>query len=113
MPGYRFFKSADKAQDSIWVYTLQQHGKTQATQYIKGLHKHLAALAARKKPWRHLPAHLQIRQSIGLIYISKYESHYIFFRELPERNIGVLSLLHEKMDMPSQIAAILKLPEEP
>jgi plasmid stabilization system protein ParE len=32
-------------------------------------------------------------------YFSRYERHYLFFRTLDNGDLGVMSILHEKMDM--------------
>jgi toxin ParE1/3/4 len=36
-------------------------------------------------------------------YFSRYERHYLFFRELPSGKIGVMAILHERMDIPVRL----------
>jgi toxin ParE1/3/4 len=101
---YRFFKTADAAQDEIWDYTCDKWGEDQAKKYINGLHKHIAEFADKKKPWKPLPQKLVVPSDLETkVYFSQYESHYIFFRELSDGKIGIMSILHEKMDMPVRL----------
>lgn len=109
MVKYRFYPNADAAQDRIWRDTAERWGQTQAIAYIHGLHAHLEKLAQTKSLWRKLS------QSVGKqpnfvreTYFSRYEHHLIFFRELSDGSIGVMSILHEKMDVPSRLARELR-----
>lgn len=104
MAGYRFFATADRRQDEIWEYTCKQWGENQAKQYIQGLHDHLQKLADKKIPWRPLPAGLVLPSDLDIsIFFSRYEKHYIFFRELSRNAIGVLSILHGAMQIPVRL----------
>ncbi len=48
---------------------------------------------------------------MGRIYVSRYRRHYLFFREFDSGNIGVMSILHERMDVPARLAEeLVKLP---
>jgi len=105
---YRFFKTADAVQDEIWDYTCEQWGEEQAKKYINGLHKYIAELADKKTPWKSLPQKLVVPSDLKIkVYFSQYENHYIFFRELPDGKIGVMSILHKKMDLPVRLASDL------
>lgn len=37
------------------------------------------------------------------IFFVKHAHHFIFFKELPLGEIGVISVLHESMDIPSRL----------
>ena len=109
MPEYLFFPPADEAQDKIWRYTVDRWGKDQAVKYITELHDHLYDLASQKKKWRILPDSLVVPPDLDIsVYFSLYRHHYIFFRELEPHKIGILSILHEKMDIPLRLADDLK-----
>lgn len=113
MATYLFFPPADQAQDDIWHYTLEEWGQKQAEKYITGLHNHLQALSTKKKPWRNLPDTLVIPPDLKTrAYFSKYEHHYIFFRELSDGKIGVMSILHEKSDLPVRLRKDLQKIED-
>ena len=108
MSEYLFFPSADKAQDDIWAYTFKRWGESQAEKYIIGLHDHLQALVEKKKIWTLLPNSLVIPPDLDChAYFSKYEYHYVFFKELLKKRIGVMSILHESMDIPVRLLSDL------
>ncbi len=117
MAGYRFFPAADKRQDEIWRYTHEQWGEDQAKKYIRGLHDHLQKLANKDIPWHPLPTGLLVPSDLNLsIFFSRYEKHYVFFRELSSNDIGVISILHGAMQIPvrlnEDLERILKKEEE-
>ncbi|MGN8171644.1 type II toxin-antitoxin system RelE/ParE family toxin [Agrobacterium cavarae] len=100
MPVYRFYAPADAAQDKIWRDTVEQWGEAQAESYLRGLHAHLHRLCDNRLLWRRLPQRLAVPSDIKReAYFSRYERHYLFFRTLDNGDLGVMSILHEKMDM--------------
>ena len=106
---YLFFPPADKSQDDIWRYSCGAWGEKQAEKYIIGLHHHLQLLSEKKEIWRALPANLVVPQDLDLkVYFSQYEHHYLFFRELSIGAIGVMTILHEKSDMPVRLCEDLR-----
>jgi len=110
MADYLFFPPADKAQDDIWGYTQDTWGRAQAEKSIRGLHAHLQQLADKQKHWRRLPNKLIVPADLDAVaYFSKYQSHYIFFRALSNATIGIMSILHEKTDLPVRLASDLKM----
>ena len=94
----------DKQQDDIWSYTYKTWGEKQAENYIKGLHQHLKMLIAHKSMWRQISALFMptLTQKIP-VYFNHYQRHYIFFRELPNGDLGVMSILHDSMDIPVRL----------
>jgi plasmid stabilization system protein ParE len=104
MSGYKFFSAADKSQDEIWACTLENFGQKQAEKYIINLHKHLQETSQDKANWKKLPANLAnpLRPDIQL-YVTKYEKHYVFFRELSGGAMGIISILHEAMEIPVRL----------
>lgn len=104
MADYRFSPSADKRQDEIWEYTSEQWGENQAKKYLQSLHNHLQRLANKEIPWQLLPTHQLVPPDLNLaIFFSRYEKHYIFFRELSNNDIGVISILHGAMQIPVRL----------
>ncbi|MBL4774647.1 MAG: type II toxin-antitoxin system RelE/ParE family toxin [Mariprofundus sp.] len=109
MPSYLFFPSADEAQDAIWRYSCEAWGEKQAEKYIQGMHLHLQLLCEKKKLWKPLPASLVIPSDLKLeAYFTRYEHHYLFFRELSAGKIGVMAILHERSDMPVRLCDDLR-----
>jgi toxin ParE1/3/4 len=104
MATYRFYPRADAAQDKIWRDTVDTWGEPQAVAYITGLHAHLQRLCEDPMTWRRLPQALAVPADIKRkAYFSRYERHYLFFRELDNGDLGVMSILHERMDVPVRL----------
>lgn len=100
MPGYRFYATADAAQDKIWRDTVAKWGEAQAVTYIEGLHARLQLLSEDPILWRRLPRKLAVPADVKReAYFSRYEHHYLIFRVLDNGDLGVMSILHERMDM--------------
>ncbi len=109
MAGFLFYPPADNAQDRIWQETVEKWGEEQAVRYIRGLHAHLQNLSETPTLWRKLPGNLAVPADLKLdAYFSHYERHYVFFRKLSGDRIGVLSLLHDRMDVPVRLAEDLR-----
>jgi toxin ParE1/3/4 len=104
MSRYLFHPIADAEQDEIFRSTRERWGKRQAETYIHGLHAHLALVAASRGLWRALPNRMGIRiRSDIAIYVSRYERHYIFLRDLPSGAMGILRLMDVRRDMPKKL----------
>ena len=104
MAGYVFYPTADAAQDRIWTDTVARWSEEQAVIYIRGLHAHLQRLSTTPSLWRRLPNNLVTPRDLHIeAYFSRYERHYLFFRPLPSGKIGVMSILHERMDLPARL----------
>ncbi|KQW31413.1 hypothetical protein ASE36_03940 [Rhizobium sp. Root274] len=75
---------------------------------IYELHAHLELMAGSQGLWRALPNRLGILiRSEVVIYVSRYQRHYIFFRELTSDAIGILRLIDVRRDMPKKLRADL------
>lgn len=104
MSAYRFYPTADIRQDEIWDHTLSEWGEQQAEKYIVDLHSHLCKLADSKLLWHDLPTKLVVPNDLSFsVYFSHYKKHYIFFRELSDGMIGIMTILHETMDIPVRL----------
>ena len=104
MVSYRFYPRADAAQDKIWRDTVTKWNEQQAVTYITGLHRHLQRLCDDRALWRRLPQRLAVPVDIKReAYFSRYERHYVFFRVLDNGDLGVMSILHDRMDLPVRL----------
>jgi plasmid stabilization system protein ParE len=104
MPGSRFYARADAAQDKIWADTVERWGEAQAVTYIQGLHAHLQRFTENRLLWRRLPQRLAVPPDISReTFFSHYEHQYLFFRILDNGDLGVMSILHERMDLPVRL----------
>jgi len=100
MVTYRFYPRADAAQDKMWRDTFEAWGEKQADANILGLHGHLQRLCENRMIWRQLPQRLTVPADIRRkAYFGRYEHHYVFFRELDNSDIGIMSVLHERIDL--------------
>lgn len=105
MAGYLFYHTADSAQDRIWRDTMKLWGEDQAETYIIGLHQHIEKLSKHKALWRRLPLNLTVPSDLEMeVWFSRYAHHYIIFRQLADGRIGIITILHEKMDLPVRLA---------
>jgi plasmid stabilization system protein ParE len=105
MVAYRFYPRADAAQDKIWHDTVERWGEPQAVTYITALHAHLKRLCESEALWRQLPKKLAVPADVKReAYFSRYEHHYLFFRQLDNGDLGVMGILHARMDVPVRLA---------
>jgi toxin ParE1/3/4 len=105
MAGYVFHPRANLQQDSIWKDTVEKWGEKQAIAYIDGLHAHLQRLSETRALWRPLPSNLVVPSDLKIqVYCSRFERHYVLFRELPSGKLGVMSILHDRMDLPARLS---------
>lgn len=96
MSNYVIFKPADETLDEVWHYSFENWGEKQAEKYIEGLFATMQKAATREILWR------KIREQTFLdAYFVKYQRHYIFFRELEDDLIGIISIIHERRDIVS------------
>jgi toxin ParE1/3/4 len=95
---YRFFPAADKRQDEIWEYTLGKWGERKAVEYIRGMHDAVSKAAENPQVWRSIE-----RKGFERIFYIRYEKHFIFFRLLSGGVLGLISILHERMDIPARL----------
>jgi plasmid stabilization system protein ParE len=100
MARYLFYPSADASQDRIWRETVEKWGDAQAEVYMTGLHRHLQKICETRSLWRRLPQQLVVPQDLEApAYFIRYRHHDVFFRELSGSRIGIMSILHERMDL--------------
>jgi len=88
----------------IWDYTLEAWGERQADNYVRGLIACIHSLENERNRWRavrdkHLPG----------VWFVRYEHHFVFFRELSGGVVGVITVLHENMDLPNRLREDQKL----
>lgn len=92
MSGFRVQAAALVRLEDIYRYTLEQWGETQADRYVQGLFDQFSAIAARQVPWRPVPAEFGVKG-----FVVRYGRHLIYWRELAGGEVGVVTVLHERM----------------
>ena len=92
MTSCRLSPLADQRLDEIYLYTLGQWGDAQAQAYVQNLFEKFEAIAARQAAWRSIPAEFEVGG-----YFCRHEHHFIYWRELDDGVIGIVTILHERM----------------
>ena len=92
MTAFRVQRAAGHRLDQIYLYTRETWGEAQADRYIGGLFERFEAIAARRFPWRPVPAEFGVDG-----YVGRYEKHFIYWKVLDDGEIGIVTVLHERM----------------
>ena len=90
--------SAKKRLLEIWQYTASKWGEPQAHRYTRDLIAAIQGVASQPTLWRKYP-----RKKIEAVFFIQHAHHYIFFRQLGNEVIGVMTILHESMDIPTRL----------
>ena len=94
----RILPAAEERLIQIWDYTLEQWNEAQADAYIHALVEAAQKIPEQRRHWRRVP-----HKSLRGVWFVRFQHHYVFFRELKDGVIGVISILHEKMDIPARL----------
>ena len=94
----RIYPSAQSRLHEIWDYTERTWGEKQANAYIRSLITAVNQVRAERRRWRPLRD-----RSLPGVYFIRHRHHYVFFRELSDGTLGVISILHENMDIPARL----------
>jgi toxin ParE1/3/4 len=78
--------------DDIYRYTRDRSGDVQAETYITGLFAALDKITAHGVVSKPIPAELGVEG-----YFFRYERHFIYWRHLSNGDIGIVTILHERM----------------
>ncbi len=81
----------------IWDYTERTWGGEQADRYVEELFVELDRIAESRHRWKGVK-----RPGFAGVFFARYRHHFIFFRDLEDR-LGVLTVLHESMDIPARL----------
>lgn len=92
MSKYLVLKSAKHRLDEIYQYTLEAWSEQQADAYINGLFTTFERIVDKDIVWRTIPAEFGVSG-----YFTIYSKHYIYWKELKSGQIGIVSILHERM----------------
>jgi plasmid stabilization system protein ParE len=78
--------------DDIYQYTQNRWGKPQADKYIKGLFAAFDRIASHGVLSKPVPADFGVA---GFFF--RYERHFVYWRYLSDGDIGIVTVLHERM----------------
>jgi toxin ParE1/3/4 len=100
----RIFAPAERRLLEIWDYTWDKWGEKQADAYVRTLIESLHALGGQQHLWRPVGD-----KALGGLWVVRHKHHDIFFRQLSGGGIGVITILHENMDLPARLKENNKL----
>ncbi len=106
MSEYLLYPRAKRELEDIWFSTKERWGEQQANNYIYELDARIQKAAVKQIPWRKLPG--QVHLTGTNIFQIHYKRRYIFFKELKNGKIGVMTVLHDAMDIPHRLRSALK-----
>ena len=92
MPAIRIQEAASLRLDDIYRYTRDRWGEEQAENYITGLFEAFDKIATRGVASRPVPAEFGVE---GFFF--RYQHHFVYWRYLANGDIGIVTILHERM----------------
>lgn len=92
MTSFKVQDGASHRLDQIYAHTRDAWGEAQAQRYIRDLFERFEAIAARRFPWRPIPAEFGVDG-----YVCRYEKHFIHWKLLSDGGVGIVTVLHERM----------------
>lgn len=88
----RIQEAASLRLDEIYRYTQDKWGEAQADIYITGLFDSFNKIQTNEVLSRSIPAEFGVN---GFYF--RYERHFVYWRKLSNGDIGIVSVLHERM----------------
>lgn len=92
MAGVRIQEAASWRLDEIYRYTRERWGDQQAERYITGLFAAFERIESHGLASRPVPAEFGVE---GFVF--RYERHFVYWRRLSNGDIGIVTILHERM----------------
>ncbi len=97
MSGYRIQAAALVRLEDIYRYTFERWGEAQAERYVRGLFARFETIADHQIPWRQIPWR-PVPAEFGVEgFVARNERHLIYWRELTDGGVGIVTVLHERM----------------
>ena len=78
--------------DEIYRYTRDRWGTAQADAYITGLFEAFGRIGASSIRSRPIPAEFGVKG-----YVFRYERHFVYWKTLENGDVGIVTVLHERM----------------
>ena len=92
MSGFPVQDAAFRRTDDIYCHTGDRCGTEQANRYVTGLFEAFAKIATHEVLSRPIPAEFGVTG-----YFFRYEKHYVYWKWLGNGDIGIATILHERM----------------
>ena len=88
----RVQEAASVRLDEIYRYTRDRWGEAQAEAYLTGLFAAFEKIETRGVMSKPVPAEFEVEG-----YFFRYEHHFVYWRRLSNGDIGIVTILHERM----------------
>lgn len=88
----RIQQAASHRLDDIYRYTREHWGEAQAERYVLSLFEAFHRVEARGVVSRPVPAEFGVEG-----YVFRYEKHLVYWRRLSNGDVGIVTILHERM----------------
>lgn len=88
----RVQEAASHRLDEIYRYTRERWGDAQAERYITGLFEAFERIGTHQIMSRPVPAAFGVDG-----YMFRYNQHVVYWRRLHNGDVGVVTILHERM----------------
>ena len=88
----RIQETASLRLDDIYRYTKNRWGRDQADRYITGMFAAFEKIETRGVRSKPIPAPFGVNGSFF-----RYEHHFVYWRRLSNGDIGIVTILHERM----------------
>jgi len=88
----RVQEAASHRLDEIYRYTSERWGEKQADRYLTGMFAAFKKIESRGVASRPVPAEFGVD---GFFF--RYEHHVVYWRRLTNGDIGIVTILHERM----------------
>jgi len=89
----RIQNAASHRLDAIYRYTRDRWGEAQADRYITGMFEAFERIETHGVVSRPIPIAFEVDG-----YMFRYEKHVVYWRRLPDGHIGIVTILHERMN---------------
>ncbi len=88
----RVQEAASHRLDEIYRYTRDRWGEAQAVRYVTGLFETFKRIETHQILSRPVPREFEVDG-----YVFRYERHFVYWRRLGNGDIGIVTILHERM----------------
>ena len=90
--------------DEIFQYTRHRWGPDQAESYIRGLFEAFDAIGTHKVTSKPIPSDFGVD---GFYF--RYRQHFVYWHRLPNDDIGIVTILHQRMHQMDRFAEDFEL----
>ncbi len=94
MSRYLLQPAASARLEDIYRYTMEQFGQAQADKYLDGIFLLFGDIAEKRITARRIPSEFGVEG-----YMTRYRSHFVFWKQNSQGRIAIVAILHQRMDV--------------